>query len=110
MCNCENIQSQSVECYAQQITVTIPEHMRGYKLKRLSNGLSDKISIDPCCFAEIWWLWKHGIVTYGCCCGHNAQESFVNVHEKDTQWMLDNGYIQNHYDKSRQDTFKLKSI
>lgn len=109
MCNCNNIGFGSEENFAQQIMVDIPVHMGSYKQARLKEGLSDKICIDPCIIEEIQELWKLGIETHGCCCGHNKVESFVNVHEKDIYKMIKLGYIQNHPDKSRKDTFKLKS-
>ena len=107
-CNCENITPQSKECYSQMITVEIPEHMKEYRNNRVKAGLSSKISIDPCIYDEICELWKLGIITYGSCCGHNKQESFVNVDESNISKMLEMNYVQNHHDKTRKDTFKLK--
>jgi len=109
-CTCKNIDFGSEENFAQQIMVDIPEHMEGYKQARLRNGLSDKICIDPCIIDEVKGLWGLGIETHGCCCGHNKAESFVNVHEKDIVKMLSLGYVQNHQDKNRKDTFRLKSV
>lgn len=109
MCNCVNIDFGSEENFAQQITCDIPDHMERYKIARLQAGLTDKICIDPCIVEEIKQLWELGIETHGCCCGHNKAESFVNVHEKDIEKMIELGYKQNHWDKSRKDTFKLKS-
>ena len=109
MCNCINIKPQSKECYSNMITVEIPDHMHKYRESRIKNGLSDKICIDPCIYDEIIFLWSNGVITYGSCCGHNKTESFVNVDESSIQLMLNMGYIQNHVDKTRRDTFKLKS-
>ncbi|BAP30128.1 uncharacterized protein CHSO_1091 [Chryseobacterium sp. StRB126] len=108
-CKCKDIYFGSIENFLQQIMVDIPPHMEGYKQSRLKEGLSDKISIDPCIIDEIKELWRLGITTYGSCCGHNKAESFVNVDEKDIVKMLSIGYVQNHPDKSRKDTFRLKS-
>lgn len=110
MCKCVNIRPQSEECYAQQIVVSIPPHMGEYKSARLNAGLSAMICIDPCIMEEIKYLWELGINTYGCCCGHNTYEPMVNVGEKDIKKMLQLGYVQNHPDKMRKDTFKLKSV
>ncbi|MGI9582636.1 hypothetical protein ACR1PO_15685 [Chryseobacterium sp. RRHN12] len=109
-CNCKDIDFGSEENFAQQIMVDIPPHMDGYKQARLNEGLSDKICIDPCIIDEVKELWSLGIKTLGCCCGHNKAEPFVNVHEKDIQKMLSLGYVQNHQDKNRKDTFRLKSV
>lgn len=110
VCNCKDIDFGSEGNFAQQIMVDIPPHMERYKQARLKEGLSDKICIDPCIVDEVKELWSLGIETLGCCCGHNKAESFVNVHEKDIEKMLSLGYVQNHPDKSRNDTFKLKSV
>lgn len=83
--------------------------MAQYRAARLNNGLTDYICIDPCIVNEIRDLWNKGIITYGSCCGHNLFESFVNVDESNIQQMLSLGYIQNHPDKNRKDTFHLKS-
>lgn len=108
-CKCKNVIPQSKECYDRMITVEIPPHMKSYRDNRVKVGLSSKISIDPCVYDEICDLWEKGIVTYGCCCGHNLTESFVNVAESNIDEMLKMGYEQNHTDKSRKDTFRLKS-
>lgn len=109
MCNCKNITPQSKECYAQQVLIDIPSHMEAYRNARLKEGLSAQISIDPCIVAEIKYLWSQGIITYGCCCGHNKFESMVNVNDDNSKEMIGMGYVINHPDKSRIDTFKLKS-
>lgn len=109
MCNCKNIKPQTEECYKQMITIEIPPHMNDYKIARERDGLSNLVSIDPCIYNEILELWSLGIITYGSCCGHNKFESFVNVADKDINKMIELGYIQNHPDKNRKDTFKLKT-
>lgn len=109
MCDCKNIYFGDERNHAQRIRVKIPSHMKSYKQARLKDGLSDLICIDPCIFNEIQSLWALGIITYGSCCGHNIVESMVNVHDNDVQLMLELGYIQNHIDKTRKDTFKLKT-
>jgi len=108
-CNCKNITCGSKEGEQQKVLMS-PKHMTEYLQKRRDRGMSKFILIDPCITEEIQYLWGNGIFTYGCCCGHNYLDSFVNVDEKDIQWMLDNGYVQNHADKTRKDTFKLKSV
>ena len=109
-CNCINITPQSRECYTQMICVEIPSHMSSYKDIRVEAGLGSEVCIDPCIYDEICELWSKGIITYGSCCGHNMFESMVNVDDKNIQTMLDLGYIQNHPDPTRKDTFKLKSV
>lgn len=92
------------------VTVPVPSHMSHYKEARLKSGFSSMISIDPCIYDEIKWLWGNGIITYGSCCGHNVTQSMVNVDQTNIQQMLDLGYVQNHTDPDRKDTFRLKSV
>jgi hypothetical protein len=91
------------------ITVEIPEHMSGYRQARLKAGLSSIIGIDPCIFDEIKALWAKGVITYGSCCGHNLNQSMVNVADECIDTMLALGYVPNHPDPKRRDTFKLLS-
>lgn len=109
-CSCKNIIPQSQECYDRMILLDIPEHMIKYRENRVKDGFGDKIIIDPCIVDEIKMLWKNGIITYGCCCGHNIMNPYVNVDDSNIQQMLDMGYVQEHWDKSRKDTFRLKSV
>lgn len=99
MCDCKNVEIGS---YKAAITVKRPPHM-------ISKIKGDMVSIDSCILKEIQYLWSLGITTYGCCCGHNKVESMVNVDDKDIDKMLELGYVQNHPDKTRKDTFKLKT-
>ena len=108
-CECKNINQQTQECYDQMVSLKIPDHMEIYRKSKIKNNGTDRVCIDPCIVSEIEWLWSKGIATYGCCCGHNKQESFVNVDDSNIQQMLGMGYVQNHTDKERKDTFRLKS-
>lgn len=110
MCSCKNIIPQTQECYDQMVTFYIPDHMKDYRDARLKEGLSPYVSIDPCIIKEIQYLWSIGIITYGSCCGHNIFESMVNVDHKNIRQMVDLGYVMNHEDKTRIDTFRLKSV
>lgn len=108
-CKCVGITCGSSEGEAQKVLMS-PKHMVNYLQIRRDRGMSKFVTIDPCIAKEIQYLWDNNIFTYGCCCGHNYLESFVNVDEKDINWMIENGYTQNHLDKTRKDTFKLKSV
>jgi len=92
------------------ITLPIPDHMEAYRIARDKDGLSGFINIDPCIVDEIKELWSKGIVTYGSCCGHNKLESMVNVDDSQSDLMLEMGYVMNHPDPNRKDTFKLKTM
>ena len=107
MCNC-NPNQTDIERYAQQIVIDVP--FQEYTKRRKDAGLSGTSCIDPCIVNEIRSLWDAGILTYGCCCGHNKWPSFVNVSDESIPIMLSMGYIQQHPDPERKDTFKLKSV
>jgi hypothetical protein len=111
MCNC-NPNITEAERYVQQIVVEPP--FPEYVQRRKDAGLSGKACIDPCIMAEIQSLWDAGILTHGCCCGHNSADAkcfpFVNVADEHIEEMLALGYVQEHWDATRKDTFRLKSV
>jgi len=41
------------------------------------------ICVDACIADAIRMLWAHGIITAGCCCGHNRMNPSVIVDERD---------------------------
>ena len=53
---------------------------------------SKYIYVDKCLVDEIRYLWKCGVITTGCCCGHNIVEPMINVHEDSERLMSDLGY------------------
>ena len=107
MCSCVDIAPGT---WANSVLIPCPHHMAQYRRNRNVAGLNgDWIQIDRCILDEIIELWLKGIHTRGCCCGHNKYESFVNVIPEQSSLMLRFGYIMNHPDKSRIDTFKLKT-
>lgn len=110
MCNCKpNITEE--ERYAQQIFIEPP--FPAYVANRRAAGLSGTVCIDPCILDEIKELWARGILTLGCCCGHNEPWPcfpFVNIADENIDQMIELGYIQEHWDKERKDTFRLKSV
>lgn len=106
-CQCENVPIGSL---LNQVYLNFPDHMKQYEKRRVDlMGIKPGVSIDRCIVEEIKYLWSLGITTYGCCCGHNHVQSMVNVDDKDIEKMLQLGYVQNHTDPERKDTFRLKS-
>lgn len=70
MCYCKNVE---VGTYKNQIEVDVPVEMR--------NKFSRKIfSLDTCISSEVKSLWRKGIVTTGCCCGHNKLLPYIGVY------------------------------
>lgn len=42
----------------------------------------DEIQVDECLADEIEELWRRGIKTSGCCCGHGAHLGIIQVREE----------------------------
>jgi hypothetical protein len=106
-CGCVNVEMGT---YANTVLLDYPECMQHYRKKRIQAGYqAEKIQVDACIAEEIKDLWSKGVITMGCCCGHNKQQSMVNVDENSIKKMLALGYIQNHPDPERKDTFRLKT-
>ena len=85
MCNCKDIKMGS---YDNQIMVDRPKCMLG----RTEGTRSNKICLDKCIAEEVQYLWSLGIRTTGCCCGHNIQEGYIGVIDKDILIMKKVGY------------------
>jgi len=60
--------------------------------------------IDKCIFHEVMILWSIGVVTTGCCCGHNKPSEpgrpYIGVENQFIPFMKDLGYAV-HYNHSR---------
>ena len=105
MCNCVNVKMGS---YDNQIIVNRPKCMIN-RTEGSSNP--DKICLDKCIAEEVQYLWSLGIKTTGCCCGHNIQEGYIGVIDKDILIMKKGGY-KIHYNENRyfaEDSFIPKS-
>lgn len=102
-CQCNNVEMGS---YDNQRTIPVPAHMAYYKRCRLNNGLQPFISVDKCCVPELVLLWKNGIHTYGCCCGHGKERPYINVAECQYLAALKLGFRPYRYpnDPKRKDT------
>lgn len=85
MCNCINVKMGS---YDNQVELSRPKCMIG----RTEGTHSNIICIDKCIAKEIQYLWNCGVSTTGCCCGHNIQEGYIGVIEKDIEFMKKLGY------------------
>lgn len=89
MCKCVNVQMGS---FANQVVLSIPEHMKQYRDNRVADGLSPNVCIDRCIAEEIKHLWSLGIHTRGSCCGHNKQSGMINVADESINKMFILGY------------------
>lgn len=87
MCKCINVEFGS---YDNQVEIIdLPPHMAAYKNKV---GGAPSICLDKCIAEEVQQLWKLGITTTGCCCGHNKLGGFIGVVDEDIQRMKEMGY------------------
>ena len=86
MCKCVNVKMGS---YDNQVALQRPKCMEG-RTEGSSNPKT--ICIDKCIAEEIKYLWSMGIRTTGCCCGHNIQQGYIGVIEKDIEIMKKGGY------------------
>ena len=110
MCNCK-IKKLSQEIGNQQMTlVKLPDFMRRYFANK---GIEKHhIWIDSCLADEIKYLWSKGIVTTGCCCGHNYLPPYIGIDDRSSSEIKWLGYkVQyNPFDSERDTTFYPKSV
>jgi hypothetical protein len=82
-----------VYAHSRQLVVELPIWSLERK-RRLRNALSSTLSIDSCIVENIKSLWRKGIETSGCCCGHNIERAWVTVHQAWYEDMFKLGYEQ----------------
>jgi len=75
MCDFINVKMGS---YDNQITLKMPD--------------GEFMGIDKCIAKEIKYLWSWHVETTGCCCGHNINEGYIGVIDKDIEFMKKAGY------------------
>lgn len=94
MCNCNK--HTAIGNYGNQVIVLPP----------FTNRFT---CIDRCVLSEITLLWSLGIVTTGCCCGHNQLKGFIGVEDDYIEQMKAIGYaVQlNTSRPNTEDTFNL---
>jgi len=101
--------------YDNQVTLDTPQFMRDI----CSMGcltFRDQTCVDACLADEIKDLWSRGIVTTGCCCGHNLTLPgglpYIGVRDEDIPKMKDLGYVvvPNTTRPDDEDSFFPKSI
>lgn len=86
MCDCVNVEPQT---YANQVLVDPPASISEPRVKQ---GLSPQLSVDKCLVGELKELWDMGIVTTGCCCGHNNYNPYIGVLPENIPQMKKLGY------------------
>lgn len=68
MCNCAS--HVTTGSYANQVTCDVPDTVT-LRMNDPELTIRTTVCIDTCIVDEIKSLWARGIVTTGCCCGHN---------------------------------------
>lgn len=74
-CQCENVEIGS---YDNQVELPTPRHM----LEIGNIGCLEfraTTCVDRCIAPLVQALWAAGVVTTGCCCGHNKMPGFVGI-------------------------------
>lgn len=75
-CSCVDVEFGS---YDAAVVVPMPEHMYGYRDRRVAAGLSANLTIDACVLGELQELWRLGVQTRGSCCGHGKGFGYIQV-------------------------------
>jgi len=102
MCDCVDVEIGS---YGNQIQVSAPEHMRGLSLGCMT--IRESICLDRCIANEVQALWRDGVTTTGCCCGHNKTTGYIGVYGEESKTRM----LRLGYDLLRSDdSFYPKSV
>ncbi len=78
-CSCNAVEFGD---YSNQVELPTPRHM----LELGAVGclqFRETTCIDRCIAPAVKALWEIGVVTTGCCCGHNRSDGFIGVLEED---------------------------
>lgn len=98
-CQCEDV---AVGSYDNQVMIPRPECMKDRK----EGSENSIICVDTCLANEIQKLWRLGIRTTGCCCGHRKHQGYIGVILEDAARMRELGY--EYLEADRTDHFKPK--
>lgn len=65
-CNCKGL----TEMHKNEVVLQVPDTVN-LKYNAPDQKTRTTVCIDKCIVDEIKLLWDNGVVTCGCCCGHN---------------------------------------
>ena len=104
-CQCQGVEFGS---YDNQICLQRPAHMA---TGRTDDG-GTLICVDTCLAEEVAGLWRLGVHTTGCCCGHHKAPGYIGVVDADIDRMLSLDYevLPHPSFPSRRDSFVPKSV
>lgn len=83
MCKCNNVEIGSHDA-------TVIVHLSSHAADKIGKRC---ISVDHCLSHEICSLLDMGIITLGCCCGHNKKPPYIQVAPDSIKAMHELGYV-----------------
>lgn len=86
-CACSGVE---IGEYGNQVELKTPDHM----IALVSIGalsFRETTCVDRCIADSVQALWAMGVVTTGCCCGHNQGDGYIGLWETDAQQHLQPG-------------------
>lgn len=89
MCGCSP--DVEVGTYLNQVVLNIPDSIT-IRYNTPESKVRKQVSVDACLADEIMHLWERGIITTGCCCGHNKGEPYIGVLPEFERVMVSIGY------------------
>lgn len=87
-CLCVDVK---VGSYDNQVTVRVADTV-DLRYNAPGRELRETVGLDVCIADEIADLWARGIVTTGCCCGHNRTIGYIDVAPEYIPQMKKMGY------------------
>ena len=97
-CKCVNVY---IGDYTNQVILSIPNNIKIYRNDG-TKTIRKEVCVDRCIADEVSSLWEIGIITTGCCCGHNKKSGYIGVKNRYIDGMKALGY--NQYG-NKEDTF-----
>ncbi len=106
-CDCD-VNVVKIQEYQRSVAILVPDFIT-LKMNNPEQTIRESVCIDACLVSEILELWRKGIVTTGCCCGHNQGLAYIGVEDEFIPKMKELGYevVQN---GGREDSFYPKSL
>jgi hypothetical protein len=95
-CTCDADRTQTEKdnyVYSRQVVLDLPTWSKAYE-SRIANNYPPNVSVDSCIADAIKELWRIGIETTGCCCGHCVEKAWVSVDPSNYISMHELGYEQ----------------
>ncbi|HEJ2170549.1 TPA: hypothetical protein ACKP5U_003289 [Pseudomonas aeruginosa] len=78
-CSCDGVE---IGDYTNTVELPTPPHM--LRIGRIGClEFRETICVDKCIANAVQALWDLGIVTTGCCCGHNQADGYIGVWDRE---------------------------